>query len=265
MKKILCSLAVMIAAAVPAMQAITLDTGNPEKPFAFGVRVGANCSNLSGNYSVAFPEVTSYNSRWGAGLELGAVFELNIKKYLVLQPGFFFQTRSNDYQMVSIGVDEKKTSIENRDGGYTSTYFKIPIIMSFRLALSSDLEWQVDFGPYFQFGLGGSEKYDVYSISATENLALVPVSPENSSNVVTNYSVKFDNGRYKRDYFANSGFVRDYDWGFKMGTGLVVMKHYYIGVHYEAGCRNVLMPVEDSRKELDGRNKAWTFTAGYVF
>lgn len=246
MKKFLCSIAVMLAAAAPASQAIELDTGNPERPFAVGVRVGANCSNLSSNYTSSMWDVSTFDSQWKAGFMAGVVFDLNIKKYLVLQPGFFFETRSNDYLMVKINKDEP--SMANWNGSYSSTYFKIPLMMSFRLALTPTVEWQTDFGPYFQFGLGGSEKVDIYSLSAGDPAEL-----------------KIIDDRYKRDYFGGDGFVRDYDWGFKMGTGMVLMQHYYIGIHYEAGCRNVMKPVEGSRSEVNGHNKAWDFTVGYVF
>ncbi len=245
MKKILCSAIVMVAMAIPSSRAITLDTGNPDKPFAFGVRVGANCSNLSNNYISSMSDVSMFDGNWGAGFMAGAVIDVNIKKYLVLQPGFFFETRSCSYYKVSI--DGSVPSMENRDGRYTSTYFKIPLIMSFRLALAPSIETQFDFGPYFQFGLGGSEKVDVCSLSAD-----VPGG-------------EMEVGRYKGDYFGHKGFVRDYDWGFKMGVGMLLMQHYYVGVHYEAGCRNVLYPVEDSRRDVNGRNKAWDFTVGYVF
>lgn len=244
MKKILYSVLVALSASV-AGHAITLDTGNPDRPFAVGVRLGANCSNLSNNCGSSMHNVASYDSKWGAGFVAGAVFDLNIKKYLVLQPGFFFETRSCDYRRVIIDKDEPR--MENYDGGYTSSYFKIPIVMSFRLELAPSTEVQFDFGPYFQFGLGGSEKYDVYSLSAATPGGTVV------------------DERKKGDYFGNDGFVRDYDWGFKMGVGMLLLKHYYLGVHYEAGCRNVLYPVEDSRRDVNGRNKAWDFTVGYVF
>lgn len=44
-----------------------------------------------------------------------------------------------------------------------------------------------------------------------------------------------------------------------MGTGIQVLDHYYLGVHYEAGCTKVW------KHSLAGRNKAWTFTIGYDF
>lgn len=254
MKRILWAVALMLVAAVPESKAIELDTGNPEKPFALGVRVGANCSNLSNNYTSSMYNVTSSDNQWKAGFMAGVVFDLNIKKYLVLQPGFFFETRANDYRLTM--VDRDMPSVTDVNGSYSSTYFKIPLVMSFRLQFTPKVEWQVDFGPYFQFGLGGSEKFNVYSLSA----------PEKTDDAGFPYvEVNTVDGRYKRDYFGGDGFVRDYDWGFKMGTGMLLMEHYYVGIHYEAGCRNVMKPVEGSRRDVNGHNKAWDFTVGYVF
>ena len=74
---------------------------------------------------------------------------------------------------------------------------------------------QIDFGPYFAWGFGGANKYTVYGTSDTE-----PTAPQ----VI---------GRdFKSDCFGDKGMVQTYDWGLKMGLGVLVMQHYYIGAHY---------------------------------
>ena len=67
------------------------------------------------------------------------------------------------------------------------------------------------------------------------------------------------------DYFGDEGSYRAYDWGFKMGFGLLIKEKYYVGAHYDAGCRNAHRYNPYADKEVSGRNKAWNFTVGYNF
>lgn len=92
------------------------------------------------------------------------------------------------------------------------------------------LRWSFDFGPCFTFGLGGSDK--------------------------GTYEIGGESRHYSDGYFDNR---HKFDFSLKMGTGIQVLDHYYLGVHYEAGCTKVW------KHSLAGRNKAWTFTIGYDF
>ena len=83
--------------------------------------------------------------------------------------------------------------------------------------------------PYFNFGLSGSDK-------GTQEIGTAL-------------------REYSDGYFDNR---KKFDFGFKMGTGLQVFDHYYLGIHYEAGACKVW-------KHYNGHNKAWSFTLGYNF
>jgi hypothetical protein len=102
---------------------------------------------------------------------------------------------------------------------------------------------QFDLGPYFSTGFGGSFKYTL--------------TQENNGAVV--------NTKTKNDYFGDTGLANRYDWGIKLGVGMAVMRSYYIGVHYNMGCRNVLKDRADAQKTPSGHNKMWSFEVGYNF
>lgn len=242
-------LTVVAALAMIGSQAVKgemrLDTSDAVRPFNIGVRVGLNTSNLSSNKLDLVPDMASSSVDWKAGFTGGVVVDVMLRNFFSLQPGFFFETRSCSFQHIE--NPEGATSVNVVEGSRSSSYFKIPLLASFRVLLSDDVEWQLDFGPYFSFGIGGNEKY---STLEPGNPSARPVS-------------------YKRPMFGDNGFVRSYDWGFKMGMGLNLFSHYYVGVHYEAGCRNVLLPNAYTGSPvlygLKGRNKGWDFTIGYNF
>ena len=108
--------------------------------------------------------------------------------------------------------------------GHTlSRSFQVPVMGIFKINPMENLVWSIEFGPYFNFGLSGSDK-------GTQEI-----------------------GTALREY--SDGY---FDTGFKMGTGLQVFDHYYLGIHYEAGACKVW-------KHYNGHNKAWSFTLGYNF
>jgi hypothetical protein len=223
---------------------LVLDTTVPTNPFGVGVRVGVNTSNLSNNMQDVIPGVQLSTVNWKAGFDGGAVVDIKIRNYIVLQPGFFFETRSDKFQRVTV-IGGESTDMMLTEGTHTSTYFKIPVLASLRFLIGYGTEWQIDFGPYFATGIGGNEKYS--TIIAGEPIVET---------------------RYKRSYFGDDGIANSFDWGFKMGMGLAVKRHYYVGIHYEAGCRNILKPTAYTigrYPTLSGHTKAWDFTVGYNF
>lgn len=244
MKKIILSILATLTIVAPQAQAQInlMDDGLPERLFVFGVRAAINTSNLSDNLSSAQQGMKWTNNQWKAGFSMGVVCDINVRNFLTLQPGLFLQRRNHDYtHMISSAQDGSFTC---NDGNRSSYYFQIPILASWRVDFTDDFQWQLDFGPYFLYGIDGDDKYTSFSI--------IP-------GLVT------ENVTRKKDYFGSDGMVKGYDWGFKMGTGLVVLKKYYVGIHYEAGCRNVLKPVEGSPQKYSAHNKAWQFSIGYNF
>lgn len=222
-----------------------LDAAVPESPFGLGVRVGVNTSNISNNYADAIDGYDWTTTSWKTGFTAGVVADLKLRNYIAIQPGFFFQSRNMDYRnMVTETVPGGVSSMESQDGHVRSYNFNIPIMVSLRLGLSSILQARAEFGPYFAFGLGGNNKCTSTSVGVNGELG-TPVT-------------------YKTDIYGGDGYMRGFDWGFKMGVGFVFAKKYYLGVHYEAGCRNVYKQPENVRHDLKGHNKAWDVTFGYT-
>ena len=216
------------------------DTGRPERFITIGARIGVNTSNMTSGGKDIF-NVWDKNS-WGTGFDLGVVTDLHIRNFISIQPGIFFQSRSGDFTytssfMVPVQGENGSTSLEEQQMvqyGHNRNYnLVIPIVASAHFNMGSKVKWNVDFGPYVNFRMGNSGRPSVYEIRYN-NMAPVLHDSEAQSKTV--------------------------DFGFKMGTGFTFFRHYYVGVHYMAGSLDVW-----KTKGMGGRNKAWTFTAGYDF
>ncbi|MDE7412683.1 MAG: PorT family protein [Muribaculaceae bacterium] len=238
MKRFLLSIIALAAFTLAGRAAEFFSTEDTPYLFNIGVRAGVNTSNRT----LSNDSWGGYNFQsWGTGFNAGVVADINIKDYLAIQPGVFFESRSGhssfvQYYFNETGDTRYVTQIAHRN----SYYLNIPVLASMRFNISDYLRWHVDFGPYMGFKLKSKMK----------NLELISTATD------------IDN---KVPFTANaSGF----DFGLKMGMGLEISRHIYFGIHYEAGMINAY-----GRQDLGagfyqsygGRTKAWTFTAGWNF
>lgn len=108
-------------------------------------------------------------------------------------------------------------------------YLEIPILASYRYNFSDAAQWQFNFGPYFAVGLNGNDKE------------------------------KDGRREYEKKWYDYDDTKR-FDMGLQIGTGIVLAKHYYVGVAYEFG---LLSQVKDS----DGywKNRNFMVNVGYQF
>jgi hypothetical protein len=237
------------ATALTASSQFVIDTTQPASPLRVGLRAGANLSNISSNEMNYIPSATMRNPTWRTGISGGVVVDLAFRDFFAVQPGFYVTSHSNGFDRISLTT---YGFLQQTHANCTTQELEIPVLLSFRVRMGSIAQLQTDFGPYFRVGLGGSEKYTVTTYDGT-----VPSDPTT----------------YKRDAYGDSGFLRSFDWGLKMGFGVELDNNYYIGIHYLAGCRNILKPNASNAADADaflkasanGRRKAWEFTLGYNF
>lgn len=206
----------------------------------FGARVGVNTTNrtISGS---AFP-AAFHNETWGTGFSVGVVADLNIRDYLSIQPGVFFDTRSGRYALAGTAVGSGLETICGADeytqlGKRNSYNLTIPIMAVMHFNIVDEVRWNVEFGPYLAILLDSKNKV-THLMSGVENP--VPLFTQTPASV---------------------------DFGFKMGTGFEIFDHYYIGAHYMAGCISAWkeLKIDNLKKNFGGLTKGWTFTIGYNF
>lgn len=216
----------VIAGSLSAAAQDFFDTSEPDQIFNLGVRIGVNTSNNTVDKKAY--NIYNHNS-WGTGFDLGVVGNINIRDYISLQPGFFFESRSGDFSYISALPDLAAGENNLRmDVGHTLRYsFVIPIMASVHFNISEDVRWDVEFGPYMAFNL---KTNDDQTFLATDD--------------------------YKGIDLRHKGT----DFGFKMGSGITIRRHFVVAAHYMAGCCDAW---KDPMR--NGRNKGWVFTAGYDF
>lgn len=252
MKKLLFTTVLALAAAAPMASAqFVINTAEPERPIHVGIRAGVNVSNTASNEHSFMPDnIKMRVPDWGAGFTVGAVVDMRIRECFAVQPGIFYSTHSYGFDRCSVSG----AKVYFTDTDVRSRYIEVPVLLSFRVNMSSNFQLQFDLGPYFQWGVGGTEKY-----------------------AITTYSSK-KTQEYERDYFGSGDdenyTAKKFDWGFKMGVGLEVCHHFYIGAHYMAGCRNLANKTmtctdpaapKDLKSGVNLTNKQWQFTVGYTF
>lgn len=229
-KSLILSVALAAISSLSASAQEFFDTSNPENLFNLGVRVGINTATRNINNDVF--DAWSSNT-WGIGFDAGVVADINFKDYISVQPGLFFESRSNKFTYCSTkAVTEAGTELMTQFGKDRSYNLMIPIMCSVHFNIAKNVRWNVEAGPYF----------DIILKNSLSNNILYPVYGAPNS---------LPSG-------FNAATPSKFDFGFKFGTSIKVYGHYLFGIHYEAGC---LKPWKDS--SIGGRNKAWTFTIGY--
>lgn len=237
MKRIILGAACLLSA-IGANASDFFSTDECSDLFTFGARIGVNTSNRTMSNS-AVPGAYHHES-WGTGFDLGVTLDLNIRDYLSIQPGFFFESRSGAYTVIGTEIEEGSliNISEIAQAGKRSSYnFTIPVVASFHFNITDDLRWNVDAGPYVAFVLGSRMKNKRFVV----------------------------NGNADEPLFSQKAAAVDF--GIKMGTGLEILRHYYAGVHYMAGCIDAwkTRKLGSYTKNYGGVTKGWVFTVGYIF
>lgn len=200
----------------------------------YGVRVGLNISNISGEYNSGPNGKVDLNAR--AGFQFGGVVDLPITNGFYVQPGLSFTTR---------GARDKETiggakAVEK----YRPMYLQIPVLASFRADVTDKLNVQVNVGPHFALGLGGKAVSE-YSDGGNSATSKVPFFGESTEN---------------EEHFG----AKRFDCGLTFGAGVTFMEHYYVGIAYDLGLVNMAIDKEWG-KEAKLHNRNFSIQIGYNF
>lgn len=217
MKKILLSLACvasvlsMSAQRASDSEATFFDSSKPEKLVHLGVRAGLNVASFTGDLG------EDMDSKCGFVGGLSADFALMESFYI--NSGVFFSMNGAKY-------DEDGYKLT-----YSPMYIKIPVMASYRYNFNESLQWQLNFGPYFAFGVGGKSKLERDGYDDV-----------------------------KADFFGDdddqAGGKR-FDMGLGVGTGITWNKIFF-GIEYDFGMTKVV-------KDVKGKNSAFSVSLGYNF
>ena len=167
----------------------------------FGVRAGLNLSNVRGDFKDAFDAEVKMK----AGFNIGVIYDYGFSESFYIQPGLY-------YTLKGVKAEDKEDSELKMT--YNLSYLEIPILASYRIAISDNTKWHINAGPYFAYGIGGKVKYE------------------------------YDGDSEKYDAFGKSdedkekGDLKRFDFGLSFGTGVSFDK-FYVGLKYDLGLSNI--------------------------
>ncbi|MBD9178467.1 MAG: PorT family protein [Odoribacter splanchnicus] len=207
----------------------------------FGIRASLNLSNVNNKYDgeVASGESKSdyeYDFKNRVGFNIGLIYDWGISESFYIQPGLYFTTRG-----AKIEESEEDYKYEEK---WKLNYLQIPILASYRIALTDNVKWHINAGPYLAIGVGGKVKWE------------------------ETYDGDTDKGDYKAFGTANEdsdeekGGLKRFDAGLSFGTGVSINK-FYIGLTYDLGLVNAAD--KDTWKDYKMRNRNFSIGVGYNF
>lgn len=231
MKKFLliavCALSTMAVSAQRASSTSSsfFSTEKADGGVQFGIRAGVNFANNSfkeDNVSVSPGSRTAFH--------VGVAVDFPLLESLYIQSGLYLQSKGCKFDESEDGYYYKAT--------YSPMYLEIPVLASYRYNFSDAAQLQINFGPYFSYGISGKVKTESSDAEDNEEIDLFG-------------DVNDGKADFKR-----------FDCGLQIGAGVTLAKHYYIGVAYQFGLTNL---APDYLEDTKIKNKNWMVSVGYTF
>lgn len=228
MKKILltiaCVLCAFTASAQRAHSSSTsfFSTEKADRGITFGIRAGLNLSNIKISNG---EDDLSPDSK--AGFNVGVSMDIPMLQSLYLQTGLYYTTKGAKFEESEDDYKYEQT--------LNPSYLEIPIMASYRYDFSDAAQLQVNFGPYFAYGLAGKYK-ETYTEDGKKD-------------------------EEKEDLFGKDKLLDRFDAGLGIGAGFTYSK-FFIGLNYQFGLANL---AQDAKNGYSVKNKNFSISVGYNF
>jgi len=191
----------------------------------FGIRAGVNFANMSfsnGDYSASPGSRTTFH--------VGVVADIPLVESFYIQSGLFLQNKG-----YKVEVDYEDSEYYNKETMIAKPmYLEIPVLASYRYNFNDATQLQINFGPYFGYGIGGKFKSEYEDEGYQE-------SEEEDC---------FQDGELKR-----------FNCGLQVGAGITFASHIYLGIAYQFGLSNI----SDDGGDLKVKDKNLMVSVGYTF
>ncbi|MDE7073858.1 MAG: PorT family protein [Odoribacter sp.] len=228
---------------------VALVWGAQAQESGFGIRASVNLSSLKDKYDGKVDEGESksdYETDFKnlVGFKIGVIYDWGLSESFYIQPGLYFTTRGAKLEEKEAEEDYSYKYEEK----WKMNYLQLPILASYRIALSDKVKWQFNAGPYFACGLGGkvkwesSESYDGESDTEKGDYKIFGTAGEDDE--------------------EEKGGLKRFDAGLSFGTGVSINK-FYIGLSYDLGLSNIADKKQWEDSKL--RNRNFSIGIGYNF
>jgi len=216
----------------------------------FGVKGGMNLSTLGSDMKDNLKDYEGLSQKTRIGFHIGAFADVELMENFYIQPGLFYSSKG---LKAKDGGDEMKVNLN---------YLEIPILASYRIAISDKIKWHINAGPYLAYGLGGKikTKYD---------------DGWDDDDWDDYYSVRGGDWDDEDDYWGDyedddddikafdekGGDLKRFDFGLSLGTG-IEFNAFYVGLKYDLGLVNIAGKSWDKTKI---KNSNFAVSVGYTF
>ncbi|MDE6683775.1 MAG: PorT family protein [Duncaniella sp.] len=202
------------------------DGEQTEQRIIIGPRVGLNVSTMNAT------NMEFEGDKSKIGFNVGVAVEFPIVRSFYINSGLFYTTKGIKFE--DSGYDWKETET------YNAGYLQLPVYASYRLNFAEESQLQINFGPYFAYGVNGKVTYK--------------------------YNDDGDEDKESYDLFGTgedkAGFKR-FDCGLGVGLGYT-FNRIYLGMTYEFGLVNVL-DTKEYGNLAKMKNSNFNISIGYNF
>lgn len=222
------------------------DGGQSEQKIIVGPRVGLNVSSLS----VSNLEMDNDKSK--IGFNVGVAVEFPIVRSFYINSGLFYTTKGIKYTTKGIKFENSDLDWSEKDT-YNAGYLELPLYASYRLNFAEASQLQINFGPYFAYGVNGKIKEVGTKIDYEEN----------DEGDVSKYEYEYDLfGVADEDSDEEKGGIKRFDCGLGVGLGYT-WNRIYLGFNYQFGLVNIADKKEWGNGKI--KNSNFSISLGYNF
>lgn len=213
-------------------------SGQSENKRIWGIRAGLNVANIhsSGADEILAPEAGSRTS-----FHLGLSLQLPIDKErpFYLESGLLLSSKGTKFNLEK----EMGTPAEAK---VVPVYLEIPLVFSYHFQ-ANDVSIQPYAGFYVGLGVHGKIKAKITYQGTTES---------GKADIFKDSWLDTGNNSVKVPQELKRG-----DIGYRLGLGIAIAQHYYIGLGYEASILNIAKDTDNSKM----KNGNFFISTGYNF
>ncbi len=220
-----CALFVLTASAQRASSSSSsfFSTEKSDEGVTFGIRAGMNLATFTGDVEDAKSRV---------GFHVGVIADIPLMQSLYIQPGIYVSQKGAKWEESDDDYKYKETM--------NPLYIEIPILASYRYNFGGGSQLQVNFGPYFAYGIGGKVKIEESEYDYNDDVWYIYKS--------------------EGDFFGDKGAdFKRFDFGLQVGAGFTFATHYNISLGYQFG----LTKFNDGNSSI--KNGNFLISLGYNF
>lgn len=135
------------------------DSSKPEKRFVFGVRAGVNVGTYGGELIRLLGQEED-GSCSKAGFFGGISTDFLVFRNLSVNSGVFFTQKGYKYKKMVIPGVGGAPDMVTAPYRVTMNYIEIPLYMAYHVKINRHNDFQIFFGPYFDYGVYGKKSHD---------------------------------------------------------------------------------------------------------